>query len=186
MSLGLSIATSAPAESDEQLAQRAAGGDEKAFQELFERKAPGVFTLAYRMVGNRADAEDVMQDAFLAFFKDLGRYRGESRIATWLYQIVLSRAINLRKKRGAYNAKLSRFAEGTRGRDAASLDTRVQEALDALSERDRSLAVLRYFVGLSYEDLAQVGGFPLGTVKSRMFRVHQELRKHLSGEEVRS
>jgi RNA polymerase sigma-70 factor (ECF subfamily) len=173
-------------ETDEQLARRAAVGNESAFRQLFDRYVGLVYNVALRIVGRPQDAEEVMQEVFQVLHQELGRFRGESKFKTWLYQIATARAINARKKLQAYRARLARFAQ-TVPTDTPSVsandEERVRRALDALPDDYRLLATLRYFCGLSYEEIAEVGGWPVGTSKSKMFRLHEALRNLLRDEE---
>jgi RNA polymerase sigma-70 factor (ECF subfamily) len=188
MTVALAVRPHAPAETDEDLARRAAAGDGEAFRSLFDRHARYVLNVANRIVGNAADAEDVMQEVFLVLHRELGRWRGESKFTTWLYRVAASRAINHRKKRDTDRAREDRVAgrEGA-GAEEPSVDPeRVRRAVASLPSEYRELAALRYTAGLSYEEIAGMLGVVVGTVKSRMFRLHQSLADALRAGETKA
>jgi RNA polymerase sigma-70 factor (ECF subfamily) len=170
-----------PAESDLDLVRRSASGDQDAFKALFDAHSALVFNVAYRMLRNRTEAEDLLQEVWLVVFREIGGFRGESRFTTWLTSITANRCINrsIQKRRQAQHYE--RFSERAQAPGApADPDERVQRALASLPEEARLLATLRYVAGSSYEEIAETLGCPLGTVKSKMYRVHEALRKALT------
>jgi RNA polymerase sigma-70 factor (ECF subfamily) len=177
-----------------QLSQR----DERAFNEfvkLYERR---VFALVYRMLGNRAEAEDLAQEVFVQVFKAIGTFRGESKLSTWVYRI----AVNLCKNRLKYlkvrhegeKDALDEMAERSPLADASAhtvsqierpdemvagkqIEVIVQRAILSIDETFRECLVLRDVEELSYEEIGQITGLAEGTVKSRIFRARAMLRE---------
>ena len=167
---------------------------EAAFAELFEDYKDRVFNLAGRLIGNPADAEDVSQEAFVTVFRKIHEFRFSSRFYTWLYRIVFNLCVDHRR-RG--NASLVPGSTSTVG-DAAlaglrdpdpepaervaegeSRQREVERALRRLSEPLRAVVVLRYMEDLPYDEIADVLGISLGTVKSRLSRAHHFLQEVL-------
>lgn len=175
----------------DKLARAAAKGDEDAFAQLVQLHENKVYHLALRMCGNPEDATDVAQEAFLAAWKGLPNFRGEAGFSTWLYRLVNNAAIDhLRKtKKQRFDVSL----EGDEGHvdtpdtspgpqeaaEGKELQQAVAEGLNQLGEDHRQVLVLREVQQLSYEEIAGTLGLDLGTVKSRLSRARNALRKIL-------
>jgi RNA polymerase sigma-70 factor, ECF subfamily len=173
--------------SDAELVEQAARGDAPAFATLMERHAPGLFRLAYALVGNRADAEDVLQEAFLGAYRGLRGFQGRSSVRTWLGQILVHQALALRRARQMRRGGVDSGANGPTEPAAepsatGEVDRRedVMQALVRLSPEHREAIVLREFEHMSYEQIAVTLGVPRGTVESRLHRARAELRTLLS------
>ncbi len=179
---------------------RAKTGDVRAFEALVRRYERWVFTLALRMVGDRADAEDIAQEVFLKAYRGLPGFRGGSRFSTWLYAIashhclnhLASREARMRRARRAENpssadgetpSAVERLADESPGPDAAlerrELRRMIQRELLHLTEEHRIVLVLRDIQAMSYEDIAETLGLELGTVRSRLHRARMELKARL-------
>jgi RNA polymerase sigma-70 factor (ECF subfamily) len=189
------------ADEDQRLVERARAGDVRAFEALVRRYERWVFTLAFRMVGDRGDAEDVAQEVFLKAYRGLSGFRGGSRFSTWLYAIASHHCLNhlagraARARRagragtasdgrgGELPSALDRIADETPGPDAVlerhELRRMVQHELLQLTEPHRIVLILRDIQGMSYEDIAATLGVELGTVRSRLHRARMELRARL-------
>jgi RNA polymerase sigma-70 factor (ECF subfamily) len=163
-------------------------GSDAAFRELASRHGRYLFGIAYSMSGNTADAEDIVQETFLAVLK--AKFRGESKVRTWLVGILVRQAAMLR--RGKRRGVLSIFGSGTEPSDvhepvasatADSADARMDVAamLKGLSAEHREVIVLRELQGMSYDEMAATLGVPRGTVESRLHRARDELRKRFGG-----
>jgi RNA polymerase sigma-70 factor (ECF subfamily) len=176
--------------------------DEKAFRELIETHQNQVFNLLYRMLGNRAEAEDLAQEVFITVFKSIDGFRGESKLSTWLYRV----AVNHCKNRIKYLARRhdkdrtelddvaekSSVAQGGEAIGAAQIerpdhaleglerDQLVQRAIASLEEEHRVVVVLRDIEELSYEEICEITGLPEGTVKSRLHRARLALKEKLA------
>jgi RNA polymerase sigma-70 factor, ECF subfamily len=177
--------------------------DGRAFDEIVQLYGDKVFSLVYRMLGNRHEAEDVAQEVFITVFKTVDGFRGEAKFSTWLLRI----AANQSKNRIKYlsrrptdggeveDALQTRAGAGTpapimqaqiEGPDvlmeAAELESLMQRSIAALDEEHRLLVILRDVEELSYQEIGEITGLPEGTIKSRLHRarmaIKEELDKH--------
>ena len=176
---------------EKDLVRAAAGGDDAAFAELVRMYENKAFHLALRMCGNEEDACDVAQDAFLAAWKGLPSFRGEAGFSTWLYRLVSNAAIDhlRRTKHQRGNVSLDDDELNLDAPDPApgpqesaegvELQQVVQEGLNALGDDHRMVLVMREVQCLSYEEIANTLSIDLGTVKSRISRARNALRKIL-------
>jgi RNA polymerase sigma-70 factor (ECF subfamily) len=173
---------------DPALLTRLRAGDARAFEELVTTYQHRIFGLALRMLGSRAEAEDVAQETFLRAHRALGAFRGEARLGTWLYAIAsrlcLDRLASGERRYGRADADalLSLPAEG--GDAAAALERSelgqaLHEAIAALPEERRLVIALRDLEGLAYEEIAEVLGLELNTVRSRLHRARLDLKAKL-------
>jgi RNA polymerase sigma-70 factor (ECF subfamily) len=194
--------TSAPPRREEDLAaiERASDGDGDAFEALVRKYQTWVFTLAYRMLGNRADAEEMAQEIFLKAFRGLKRFERKSAFSTWLYSIATNHCLNeleSRRRRprprelngpvgkgGNPGSLLDQVADPTPGadRDLEGVELRrlIQEQLLRLTPEHRSILVLRDVQGLAYEEIGLILGLEPGTVRSRLHRARMELKERLA------
>lgn len=174
----------------DELVRLAAEGGEDAFAQLVGLYEKKVYGLALRMCGNPEDAADAAQEAFLAAWKGLPNFRGESGFSTWLYRLTSNAAIDHLRRARRQRGEVS--LDGGTGLDAAdaspSPQARAEEAelreavaqgLAQLSEDHRQALLLREMRGLSYEEIASELSLDLGTVKSRISRARGALRKIL-------
>jgi RNA polymerase sigma-70 factor, ECF subfamily len=173
---------------DAGLLARLRTGDDRAFEELVTAYQHRLFGVALRMLGSRAEAEEIAQETFLRAHRALGEFRGEARLGTWLYAIAARLCLNRlaagarRHERSDETALLQRPAEGA---DAAAalerteLQAALQEAVAALPEERRIVVVLRDLEGLAYEEIAEVLGLPLNTVRTRLHRARTDLKAKL-------
>jgi RNA polymerase sigma-70 factor (ECF subfamily) len=167
---------------------RLRAGDAPAFEELVMTYQHRVFGVALRMLGNRAEAEEVAQEAFVRAHRALGRFRGDAKLSTWLYAITSRLCLNRlasgerRMARQGEDALLRLSDVGPRP-DAAlerrELETALGRAIAELPEDRRIVVVLRDLEGLSYEEIAEVLELTLGTVRSRLHRARAELKEKL-------
>jgi RNA polymerase sigma-70 factor, ECF subfamily len=176
---------------DEEVMQLVGGGDPRAFELLYDRHGGAAFSLAYRMVGRRATAEDIVQEAFLSIWRSRMRYdatRGSVR--TWVLGIVHNRGIDA-LRRGAVHERRRETMEGVEDRHEAPDRTDVEAlrrdearnvrgALDALPADQRRTIELAYFGGFSHSEIAELLGEPIGTVKGRMRLGLDKLRRQLA------
>lgn len=179
------------------LVERLKRRDEAAFNELVRLYQGKVFTLVHRMLGDRAEAEDLAQEVFVTVFKSIDGFRGDSKLSTWLYRVATNHCKNRIKylgrrargskeeltelsERGALesatmttSARIERPDQALEGRQ---LERIVQEALAGLDTEHRELVVLRDVENMSYEEIQKITGLPEGTVKSRLHRARLALR----------
>jgi len=176
--------------SDAELVDRARRGDESAAREIVDRYARELYRVAFSMVGNAADADDVLQETFAGAFRGLGSFEGKSSLKTWLTAILLRQAARCHRSRGAHKTvtldELSEpakrvLAGRTSSPSSEDLDLRmdVMAVLGTLSPDHREIIVLREFEGLSYDEMAEALGIPRGTVESRLFRARRALAEQL-------
>ena len=178
---------------DAELVQRWKDGDEQAFETLIRRHQQRVFRLLMRMMGSREEAEDVCQEAFLSLHRHGKRFRAESRFSTFVYRVAANAALNRRRSLGRSRARVQKLGERQAAGDdlpysprdpedataGLELSAHVREALDKLSPSLRMPVILYDIEGLPYAEIAKVLGVAEGTVKSRIHRARQALRKEL-------
>jgi RNA polymerase sigma-70 factor (ECF subfamily) len=178
--------------------------DERAFQELVHGYGDRVFNLVLRMVGSRAEAEDIAQEVFVTVFKSVETFRGESRFSTWLLRIAANHAKNRIKylarratdRGGLDDAPESALADMDVGKavmhahvqapdallEAAERGSALERAIAALDEDQRLVVVLRDVEELSYEEICEITGLPEGTVKSRLHRARMALKEQIEAQ----
>jgi RNA polymerase sigma-70 factor (ECF subfamily) len=182
--------------------QEACAGTELDFEELFQRFHGMVFQLAYRVLGDREEALDLAQEVFLVVFRRMDRFRGESSLKTWIYRITVNLAgnrcrwWNRLRRRGtvSLDAHLSRTDQrdlsetleaGGASPESSLLHKeereRIERSILQLPVLQRIAIVMRDIEGLSYEEIAEATQASLGTVKSRIARGREELKRRLNG-----
>ena len=180
---------------DGELITRALAGREESFEELVRRYQRPIVAYVYRMVGDYDSALDLTQEVFIRIYNSLGRYRPEFKFSTWIYRIAHNAAIDhLRRSDSSRTEDLEVEGEGgqTFQRPLASkaptpeqLSERnerrgeIEEVIRQLPPAYRELIVLRHAHDFSYDEIAEVTGLPLGTVKNRIFRAREAMRAHL-------
>jgi len=185
----------AAAPADQELIGRAGAGDQRAIAALYDRYSRVLYAVAYRIVGQRADAEDVVVESFAQAWRDAPRFEsGRGSVAGWLTTIARSRALDLVRARsrrarhvdsaiadrpGASPAMGDWRPEPAEALDQAERRERVRQALDTLSQPQREAIELAYFEGLSQSEIAARLREPLGTVKTRVRLGMEKLREAL-------
>lgn len=186
-----SVETNAGDQTDErQWIERALGGDQDAFGQLMHRYAGAVYNLAYRMLGNPQDAEDAAQEIFLRAYARLERFDQTRRFSTWLLTVASNYCIDrLRRRRFAWLTLddvafwlPSERPGPERNALARERQVVVQQALQRLPENYRLVIVLRYWHDLSYEEIAEVSGLTVSTIKTRLHRARNMLAETLGPE----
>jgi RNA polymerase sigma-70 factor (ECF subfamily) len=158
-------------------------GDAGAFEELVERTQRHVYTLAYRLVGDRHEAEDVAQEAYLRVFRSLRGFRQEARFETWLYRIVTNAAFTHLRRRGRFGVLLAEGQEQAveepevRPVEAALDRDEVKRALQGLTPGARAVVVLKDVYGLSCQEIADEMGLSESAVKVRLHRARKRLKE---------
>jgi RNA polymerase sigma-70 factor (ECF subfamily) len=181
---------------DGQLMARVASGDRDAVAGLYDRYAAILLPVALRILGSRADAEDVLHDAFVTL-PDRARHYSSERgsVAAWLTILIRNLSLDRARRRGVRHALAREVVESTQpsaewSRDPetaahlASKSERVRRALQSLPEVQRATLQTAFFEGLSYPEIAARDGVSLGTVKSRAARALEALREALAGAEL--
>jgi RNA polymerase sigma-70 factor (ECF subfamily) len=156
--------------------------DQAAFHELVDQYGQQLFRMAYSMVGNAADAEDVVQETFTAAFAGISKFRGESSLRTWLIQILVRQSAKVKRTRGRRMTIGIETADQPVHDPAPAAESRMDviEMLQTLSPEHREVIVLRELQGMGYEEMAQALKIPRGTVESRLHRARQELRERFA------
>lgn len=151
--------------------------DQDAIEALVRRHEGRVYGLAYRLLGNRADAADAAQEAFVLLIRKAKDFRGESAFSTWFYRIVVNASHDLRRKssrqREIPTEEMEIHAETSEMQASDRID--LERALISLLPEQREAVVLRDIIGLSYQEIAETTGTPVGTVKSRIARARLAL-----------
>lgn len=177
------------ADDEHELISRLRKGDSSAFHRLVDGYAPRLFALAYRLTGNRDDAQDVVQETLHGVWKSVASFRGESSLWTWMSKILVRQVARQRRDSGPLRMQRIDRADGevelggmpvssplTTGVDA-KVDLRA--ALTKLTSEHRQIVVLRELEKMSYGEISKVMQIPLGTVESRLYRARAELRRLL-------
>lgn len=164
-------------------------GEAEAFEELVRRTQRQVFTLAYRLTGDRGEAEDVAQEAYLRVFRSLGGYRRDARFETWLYRIVTNTAMTQLRRRGRFGLIVEEVGElpvlHQTGRSPEEVVDReeLKEALEELPPGLRVTVVLKEVYGLSCREIGEEIGLTEGAVKVRLHRARKRLKETIHGAE---
>ena len=179
--------------SDEDLVARSIAGDTDSFNQLVKRWERPIYALAYRTLGRDEDARDVTQETFLRAFRSIGGFRGQAKFSSWLYRIALNLCRDwIRQER---RAPVVQAPEGIDVIEMASepepgesiedvvarrnLSAHVQRAMATLSEEQRSTIILKEYQGLTFQEIADLQGCPLSTVKTRLYQGLTVLRREL-------
>lgn len=171
-------------------------GDREAFEEIVELYKNKIYQLGYRMLGNRLEAEDITQEAFLRVYSNISRYDHNHKFSTWIFRIATNLCIDrLRKRKMVYS--LDQEVTGAEGLDFYSqipdqklknpedevitieLQQQVQQAIDRLPVQYKSIMILRYLQDLSLQEISDIVDLPVTTVKTRVHRGREALKKLL-------
>ncbi|MCK5242574.1 sigma-70 family RNA polymerase sigma factor [bacterium] len=173
---------------DKNLIERTLKGDNEAFDMLVTRYRDRVFSLAYHMLLNSEEAEDIAQEVFVRAYRSLGKFRQESGFFTWLYRIavniVYTQAKKNARRRVLYDEALKEreylqpqsFDSPEIPAQSGELREMILRAINQLDHRFRQVIVLKELEGMDVSEVAQILGLPEGTVKSRLFRAREDLR----------
>ncbi len=178
---------------DRHLIAQCLGGRRDAFGELVSRYQARLYNAAIRLVDNPEDAADVVQDAFLNAYQSLRSFKGDAEFFTWLYRIAFNVAISLkRKKRAVVSLDAQGSGEHSLEPDDPSEYTRpgallertedeaqLHAAMERLSDEHRNVLLMKDIEGMKYEEIAEVLGVPIGTIRSRLHRARLDLRNLL-------
>jgi RNA polymerase sigma factor (sigma-70 family) len=184
-------------EHESELVRRARKGDLAAYDDLVKRYQERIYATIYHMTSNHEDANDLAQESFIKAFSALKSFKGGSTFYTWLYRIAVNKTINFLKQRKNrthmslndidFNAEhdtdlIALISEKTPRRDAglSELQKKLNEALLKLSEPHRLVVVLHDVQGQSHEEIAEIMGCNIGTVRSRLFYARQQMQAELA------
>ena len=178
---------------DEDLVARSRGGDVESFNQLILRWERPIYALAYRVIGREEDARDVVQETFLRAFRALPGFKGQAKFSSWLYRIALNLCRDwMRRQRRAPTVQMP---EGVDPAEIAAeqgpvesieelvarreLSAVVEEAMALLPEEQRTAIVLKEYHGMTFQEIAELQGCPLSTVKTRLYQGLSVLRRQL-------
>jgi RNA polymerase sigma-70 factor (ECF subfamily) len=181
---------------DLRLAQRACEGDKTAFQEIVEENKKKIFYLAYDLTGTQQDAEDLSQEVFIKAFKYIKNFKGEATLSSWLYRITLNAYLDQKRKIStkieATQMQLDERIQGSNPfyENSCTIDPEnyaefqqiqhhINRALNHLTNRERSVFVLRHYQGLPGREVGDILSISEGTVKSLLSRAIKKLQKAL-------
>ena len=181
------------ASTDEELVARSRGGDLDSFNQLVLRWERPIYALAYRVIGREEDARDVAQETFLRAFRALSGFKGQAKFSSWLYRIALNLCRDwIRRQR---RAPVSQFPEDIDILEAAALrepaesiedlvarrelSAVVEEAMAKLPDEQRTAIILKEYHGMTFQEIADLQGCPLSTVKTRLYQGLSVLRRQL-------
>ena len=179
--------------SDEELVTLSMGGDVDSFNQLVLRWERTIYALAYRTIGREEDARDVCQETFLRAYRALPGFKGQAKFSSWLYRIALNLCRDwMRRQR---RTPVMQAPEGVDLADLAAergpvesieelvgrrqLSATVAEAMTRLPEEQRTAILLKEYHGMTFQEIADLQGCPLSTVKTRMYQGLSALRRHL-------
>lgn len=171
---------------------RARGGDAEAFRILVERHSQPLFRVAYRMTGNEHDADDVVQEAFLRAYRQMGSFEERANFGTWLHRIAINCSLDLLRARGRLDKRYGGDPESAEMSGAAKsepeqerllmsseLRQQVAAAMERLSGNERTAFVLRHFEGMPVEEIGKTLGIQVNAAKHTIFRAVRKLRESL-------
>src|SRR3982751_698472 len=185
---------------DEELVARSMGGDLDSFNQLVLRWERPIYALAYRVIGREEDARDVAQETFLRAFRALKGFKGQAKFSSWLYRITLNLCRDwIRRER---RAPVAQAPEGVDIIELAGESTPVESIEDLVARREigravaramaqlpdeqRTAIVLKEYHGLTFQEIADLQGCPLSTVKTRLYQGLSVLRRHLESQGMTS
>jgi len=191
----LASAQNGVSDEDARILRGLRSGIEDAYEELIARYQGGVYGIVFRLLGNQSDASDVVQEVFLKVFRSVGSFREQSSLRTWIYRIAVNEAHNHRRWFSRHCCRevaveedpgdsLKSAADPGRSPFEQALErenrTLIEQALDRINPVFRTAVVLRDIENLSYEEIADILQVSLGTVKSRILRGRDALRRELT------
>jgi RNA polymerase sigma-70 factor (ECF subfamily) len=175
---------------DQLLIKRAQDGDIDAFEDLIRAYEKKIYSIAYNMMNSREDAQDVTQETVLKIFRSLSMFNGKSTFSAWIYKVTTNTCLDELRKRKHTLLSIEKMSEdGVQFRDDAYtseelltqklLGQRISAEIDTLSPDYKLMIVLRDVQGMSYQQIAEITGISIGTVKSRINRARRQLREKL-------
>lgn len=185
---------------DRDLVATANTGVEGSFEELVRRYQRPISAYVYRMVGDYEAALDLTQEIFIKVYGSLARYRSEFKFSTWIYKIAHNSAVDHLRRNAGRERSLSNGVEGDQYElpiESSSLSPEqeserkerrleIESVVRSLPNAYRELIVLRHSQDLTYEEIVEVTGLPLGTVKNRLFRAREMMRQQFIGRGITS
>ncbi|MCR4416842.1 MAG: sigma-70 family RNA polymerase sigma factor [Ignavibacteria bacterium] len=174
---------------DNVLIDRFLAGDTKAFNLLVEKYKRKIYLTVYRLLGNHEDASDITQEVIIKMYNELKNFRRESSIYTWIYRIATNLSLNELKRRKIRSffdfdeVEEWLFKDEKQSPELSfrenELSNKIQEAINKLPEKQRTVFTLRYYDGLSYEEISEILGTSVGALKANYFHAINKLQKEL-------
>jgi RNA polymerase sigma factor (sigma-70 family) len=181
---------------DETLVRQTQNGDTRAFDLLWQKYSPRIYSLIYNMTANHEDANDLLLEVFAKAYRSINGFRGKSSFYTWIHAIAVNMTINFVKKRGrrfhmslddldvnVQNDKefidLTAANTPVREVDLSELQHRLNEAMMKLSVEHRAVVTMFDIQGMAHAEIAKILGIPEATVRSRLFYAHRQLQNYL-------
>lgn len=181
---------------DIEIVEKVLKGDIDAFSEIIDKYEKMIYNLAYRIFNNASDAEDITQEVFIKVYKNIYKCEGKQNIKTWIYTIAYNTCIDeVRKRKGKNNISLDIELEGEENNFSLDIPSNeptpenaliekeglleIEQAINSLNEINKSLIFLRDIKGFSYNEISEITGLNIGTVKSRINRARNILKNIL-------
>ena len=178
---------------EKRLIELAKNGDEASFEQLLQKYEKLVYTIAYRSTGNEHDAFDISQEVFIKIYKNLPQFKEQSSLSTWIFRITMNACVDFARKKKRTPVSISidddeniflndiadNSSEPLACIESMELADGIQQAILSLSDDHRKIVILRDITGLSYAEIGEILDMPEGTVKSRLSRARENLRKIL-------
>jgi RNA polymerase sigma-70 factor (ECF subfamily) len=184
------------ANDEKELIRRLQAGEASAFRVLVENHKRALFNLAYDLLGNAQDAEDISQEAFIKVYRSIGEFRGEAQLSSWMYRIVVNLCLNRRRKKALSEMELRESFEGDerhsstptsdhaanpeKATESEMIRQHLRRALDRLSPQQRTIFILRHDDDLPLAEISKMLKISEGTVKSQLFRALRKLQEVLA------
>ncbi len=185
------------AQNEQVLIDRFCTGDHAAFHELVGRYKKKIYYLAYDIMGDHHEAEDISQEVFIKMYRSLKTFRQDAKMSSWLYQVTVNASIDSLRKKTSRPAKTigefdqvssqeSLHASGAhafdplRRTESSQIQNHISQALGKIAPRERTVFVMRHYNDLKLNEIAEILNVHVGTVKSLLFKAAKKLRKDLS------
>lgn len=184
------------ASDERELIRRLQASEASAFRELVENHKQRLFNLAYDLLGNAQDAEDVSQEAFVKVYRSIGNFRGEAQLSSWMHRIVVNLCLNRRRKKALSEMELRESFDGDETHqpipaydfatnpekmtEAEMVRMHLRRALDQLSPQQRAVFILRHDEDRPLAEIGEMLNISAGTVKSQLFRALKKLQEALA------
>ena len=178
---------------DEELVERAVGTDPEAFGEIVRRWERKIFALCFGMLGREDEARDACQEAFIAAYRNLGRFRGEAKVSSWLHRIAVNQCLTTKRRQKTRAEDFLDTDDGSEERafiaaphhspgkiaEAGERRSVVRQAVKALPADLREVIVMKEFEEMTFQEISDTLDIPLSTVKSRLYTALKQLRMKL-------
>lgn len=177
---------------ESKLIEKSINGDVASFELLIQKYRQYVYNIAYRMMGNAHDADDMAQEALIKAYKSIHQFKGNAQFSTWLYRIAMNTCKDeLRKRKEALplDDAIDTLTEAEKSKvdpliiyEQKELKAKIQAALNKLTDDGKEVIILRDIMGYSYEEIGNILQVPIGTVRSRINRNRSMLKDILRAE----